>query len=165
MNFLQVAKEIEQQGCDHYNSLADNEPTRELAGIFLFLAKEEIRHFQIFDAMEKEAALPQVEQTAVVAMAKKTFQALSAQFKAAGGSPANYDEVYEKALQFENKSIEFYTKAIDEHRFTGEAEQQVLLDIIRQETIHAKLITALMEFLRHPGEWLENAEFFHSDDF
>jgi rubrerythrin len=165
MNFLQVAKEIEQQGCDHYNALADNESTREFAGIFRFLAAEEIRHFQIFDAMDKKTALPPVETTDVVAYAKKIFQSLSEQFKASGGSSANYEEVYEKALQFENKSIEFYTRAIDENLFTGEADQQILLDIIRQENIHAKLISGLMEFLRHPGEWLENAEFFHSEEF
>ncbi len=165
MNFLLVAKEIEQQGCNHYNALADNESTRELAGIFRFLAAEEIRHFQIFDAMEKKTALPTIETTDVVAYAKKTFQSLSQQFKNSEGSFTDYEEVYEKALQFENKSIELYTNALDQNLFKGEVEQQVLLDIIRQETIHAKLLKSLMEFLRHPGEWLENAEFFHTEEF
>ena len=46
-----------------------------------------------------------------------------------------------------------------------EPQRTVLKNIIHQEKGHALLISSLMEFNRAPGEWLENAEWYHIDEF
>ncbi|MBN1578855.1 MAG: ferritin family protein [Chitinispirillaceae bacterium] len=165
MIFLNFAKEVERKGFEHYTKLADATPVREIAGIFLFLAREEKRHLEIFEAWDKGAAIPSIEDFGISKHAVKAFQILSEHFKTAGTPAINHDDAYEKALEFENKSIRFYTEALNGNAVSDESQKTILESIIDQEKTHARLITSLMEFQRHPGEWLENAEFRHPDDY
>lgn len=165
MDVLGLAKEIEQQGYEHYMNLADSTPVREISGIFKLLAREEKNHFEIFAAIEKNSVVPPAEDSEIVEHAEKVFQSLSDHFKTAGVPAFDHDDAFEKALQFENKSIRFYSEIISGKEFTDESNKAVLLYIIAQERMHARLISSLMEFFRHPGEWLENAEWRHIDDY
>ena len=165
MIFLSFAKEIERKGFEHYTRLADATRVREIAGLFRYLAREEKRHLEIFESWEKKSALPPVENSGISKHAAKAFEILSEQFKTAGVPAINHDDAYEKALEFENKSIRFYTEALSGNEVSDESQRAVLESIIDQEKTHARLITSLMEFQRHPGEWLENAEWHHSDEY
>ena len=165
MNFLHLAQEIELQGFNHYNKLADATPVKEISGIFRFLAREEKRHLEIFEALDRNADIPAVEDTGISEYAAKAFEDLSGHFKTAGVPALSHNDAYEKALGFEDKSIRFYTDALNGNDLSDESQRTVLESIIEQEKKHARLITSLMEFQRHPGEWLENAEWRHIDAY
>jgi len=139
MNIFTIAKDIEQQGFEHY--------------------------LEIFTAIEKKSVVPPVGNSPLAEQAKKAFQSISEHFKTAGIPAIDHDDAFEKALEFENKSIQFYTEMQSGKEFADESNKSVLLYIISQEQMHARLITSLMEFFRHPGEWLENAEWNHLDDY
>lgn len=163
MNFLHFAKTMELQSSKQYRELADKTQQREIAGIFNFLANEEEKHFKLFDAWEKIENPPPSEDSGISEYAKKIFHALSDHFKTAGVPAIDYDDVYVKALGFENESIQFYKDALNGEDVTDKAQRALLEHIIDEEEKHAWLIAALMEFQRHPGEWLENAEWRHSE--
>jgi rubrerythrin len=165
MNTIGLAKEIEQQGYEHYLKLAEATPVREISGIFQLLAREELRHLEIFSAIEKERPFPPVEDSETAGHAKKVFESMADHFKTAGVPAFNHDDALEKALQFEQKSITFYSELLEGNESAGAPDREVLNTIIAQERIHARLITSLMDFFRHPGEWLENAEWRHADEF
>jgi len=73
----------------------------------------------------------------------------------------------EKALALEKQSIALYEEQLP---LLGEgpdtaSQRSVLNSILAQEKGHADLIVSLMELNRYPGEWLENAEFYHIDEY
>ena len=55
MDAWELAKSIEKEGKEYYLKLAKESPEPSLAGVFNFLAKEEQRHYDIFDAMQRKA--------------------------------------------------------------------------------------------------------------
>ena len=163
MDVFDFAKDIETQGKTLYADLAEKIPVRELSAIFLYLAKQEQRHFDFFDSVQKKGPVLPISTDTVLGQAKEVFAKLSENFKASHFlPPTNYEQAYEMALLFENSSIAHYEKALPE--ISSEHQSSMKL-IIGQERAHARFLASLMEFNRHPGEWLENAEFFHSDDY
>lgn len=167
MNFLSYAKEIELAGAELYSGLAQKAGVIEVSSIFQFLAREEKRHYEIFDAWQQNSVLPAVEETNLLRYAKESFQKLTEHFKMLGVSVINRDEAYEKALDFEKNSINLYSEALEKIKknLDNEKQRNILKLIIEQERSHEKLIVSLMEFQRHPGEWLENAEWYHLDEY
>jgi rubrerythrin len=165
MNFLRFAKTMELQSLKQYRELAEGTQSREIAGIFNFLAEEEEKHFNIFDAWERMDNLPTDEDSGISEYAKKVFQTLADRFRTTGVSAIDRDDAYVKALGFESESIQFYTDTLNGKEITDETQRTILKNIIDQEKRHAWLITSLMEFQRHPGEWLENAEWNHSEAY
>jgi rubrerythrin len=163
MNAIEFAKEIEQEGIAHYRSLAGRTQIKELNSIFNFLADEEQRHYEIFNSWEENPDIPPLEKSGVLTHAKETFAAMTEQFKSFGAPVVHRTEAYEKALAFENKSIELYTAALD--TLGEEGQKSVLTSIIEQEKSHARLMQSLIDFQRHPGQWLEDAEWYHLDEF
>ncbi|HMD67895.1 MAG TPA: ferritin family protein [Chitinivibrionales bacterium] len=163
MNMLDLAIEIETEGMKFYAKLAEQTPNREISGIFHFFLMEEKRHHDIFDAWEKNIVAPPLENIHLAAKAGKVFRSLSEGFDRAGVPAIDHEDAYKKALTLEKKSISFYEdmqKDVDD-----EEQKMVLALIIQQERTHATIINQLMEFQRHPNEWLENAEWNHYEDY
>lgn len=165
MDFLKTAIAIEDQGFEFYRNLARTTPIRELAGIFSFLAEEELRHGKIFESFGSSAEIPVTDAATQSQPDNSVFAALSQQFET-GGIPANdYTDLFNKALTMENESITLYTKALNENGSLDERSCEILEKIISEETRHAHLISILLDILRHPGEWLENAEWRHAETY
>lgn len=164
MDFLEFAKQIEKQGMEQYTLMARTLEVKGLNGIFAYMAEQEKRHYELFDSWQrKEPARPGLPEETVLGKAKDAFEKLAEHFIAANFvAPSNYEQAYKQALQFENNSIELYAKALSK---LDEGQQSVLASILKEEKAHARFITELMEFLRHPGEWLENAEWHHLEEF
>lgn len=164
MGFLDFAKEIETQGAEQYSNLAAAMPVRELSAIFKFMAEEEKRHYDLFDSWQRKAKTPSLPDGAILGKAKDAFASLADHFMVNHYfPPINYEQAYDKALLLENKSIALYEEALP--KVQDPENQSVLKMIIDQEHAHARFITALMEFLRHPGQWLENAEWHHLEEY
>jgi rubrerythrin len=164
MDFLELAKQIEKQGMEQYSLMAKTLEVKGLNGIFAYMGEQEKRHYELFDSWQrKEPARPGLPEETVLGKAKEAFENLAKHFIPANFvAPGNYEQAYKQALQFENNSIDLYTKALSK---VDDGQQPVLVSIIKEEMDHARFITDLMEFLRHPGEWLENAEWHHSEEY
>jgi rubrerythrin len=163
MNILDQAMSIETEGIQFYTELSQKTEAREIAGIFGFFAREEKRHYEIFDAWKKNIKAPDIDDANVLGKAGEIFRTLSAQFTTAGVPAIDHDEAYKKALRLEEKSIAYYNDISG--RLANEEQRLMLKLIIHQEQTHVKLINQLMEFQRHPNEWLENAEWNHQDEY
>jgi rubrerythrin len=163
MEYIDMAMEVEKQGIDHYSHLADNCQVRELKGIFEFFMREEQRHYEIFDALQKNEKLPDVAHTDVKKRAREVFQQLTADIKSLGVPAIDHGDAYQKALTLEKNSISVYQNMLQEIEDEGFKKQ--LKFIIEQERFHLLFVQSLMELQRHPYEWLENAEWRHSVDY
>jgi rubrerythrin len=166
MDFLDFAKEIETQGIERYSLLAKTMQVKGLSGIFTYMADQEKLHFELFDSWQRnrQGGTPELPVETVLGKAKDVFEHLAGHFLPGNFvAPSNYEQAYMQALEFENKSLALYEETLP--KIDDENQLSMLKLIIDQEKAHARYITVLMEFLRHPGEWLENAEWLHLEDF
>ena len=167
MDFLDFAKEIETRGIEQYNLLAQTMQLRELCSVFEFMADQERRHYEVFDSWQRNGAAanaPEIPVETVLGRAGDAFELISGHFIPDKFiPPINYGQAYEQALEFENRSIALYEETLP--RIGDGTWKSVLKLIVEQEKAHAQFITDLMDFLRHPGEWLENAEWRHQEEY
>ncbi|MGA2506436.1 MAG: ferritin family protein [Chitinispirillaceae bacterium] len=164
MDFLNFAKEIETQGMELYSVLAHKTEIRELKGIFAFMAAQEKSHYELFDAWQKKGEAPTLPRETVVSRAKDVFKQIADHFSDQKFlPPINYEQAYDQALLFEKKSVALYEESLP--KVTDIGKQVMLKLIIDQEKAHESFISSLMEFQHHPGEWLENAEWRHMDEY
>jgi len=72
-------------------------------------------------------------------------------------------KLYEKAQDIEKKSEDFYRQK------AGEVEQQyqreIFLALAEEEKKHYFLLENIIQFVSRPQTWLENAEFYHLDEY
>jgi rubrerythrin len=166
MDLLGIAKGLETSAVLFYQDLAKSSKVGEFSSIFNDLAREEQKHFEIFEKWQKNERLPELENSVPVATDSATiFEYLSEQFKAGTGEFASQSQIFKKAIEMEEKSIAYYRQLIESSDSTISANRPLVERIIAQEENHIRVITAITEFLRHPGEWLENAEFSHRDEY
>jgi|WetSurMetagenome_2_1015567.scaffolds.fasta_scaffold00368_20 rubrerythrin len=162
MNMFEFAMEIETEGMKFYAGLVERTPNREAAGILGLLLLEEKRHFEIFEAWKKNIAAPPLERAGVTVKAREAFARLAQGFDRPGIPAIDHGDALVKALSLEKNSISLYGDMLSSVK---NEEQKVVLDlIIGQERAHAAVIGQLMEFQRHPHEWLENAEWNHLNE-
>ncbi|MDD5672913.1 MAG: ferritin family protein [Chitinivibrionales bacterium] len=162
MNILENSMEIEREGKEYYLSLAARTPLPEIAGIFNFLAGEEQKHFDQFSALSKKVRPDPLPDSSALEVAQEVFSKMTASFSVKEPLE-DYVSAYQKAKGFEQKSIEYYQQALAQKL---ESDQQAVFTfILKQEQVHLQLMTNMIEFVRRPKEWLENAEWNHLDEY
>jgi rubrerythrin len=71
-------------------------------------------------------------------------------------------ELYKKALEIEQQSRDFYLEKADE---VAEAQKEIFLELADEEKKHFFLIENIIDFVSRPERWLENAEFYHLEEY
>ena len=96
--------------------------------------------------------------------AKNVFQELS-ESKASFDFSTPQVDLYKKAQETEQKSRDFYLKQAEEAASPGMKE--TLLAIAHEEKLHYDMLETMIELVSRPqpGNWLENAEWYHSDEY
>jgi rubrerythrin len=166
MDLLRIAKDLENKAVSFYQDLANSTKIGEFNGIFKDLAREEQKHFEIFDNWQKNKRLPDLENIVPwVTDSRAIFESLSEQFKGSSGEFLSRSQIFTMAIDLERKSIDFYRRLMELPDTEYSAHRAMVERIMVQEENHIRVITSLAEFLRHPGEWLENAEFNHREEY
>jgi rubrerythrin len=70
---------------------------------------------------------------------------------------------YNKAIEIEKKSEDFYTEKANE--VDNPQVKDILLRIAADEKKHQFLLQNTIDFISRPQSWLENAEFYHLDEY
>ena len=146
---------------DHYQGLARNVKSKQLAGIFKLLAEEEVKHYNLFDAYQSSQTGPDTgENEDIISSAKALFKSISKETK----FPDNdYEAAYQKALMLEKNSITFYKNALKDTN--DKAVKDIINVIIEEEAKHYKIVFSIIEYVKRPKEWLENAEFNQLEEY
>ncbi len=155
MNLYEAAKQMEKEGEDQYRQLAATAQDKGLQRIFTVLADNEVKHYQVIEEMEKKATRP-FEVDLMVEDVKAVFRGMqerASQFS----SDTPQELVYAKALDGEKKAVAFYTELLAQAQ--TDAEKAAIEGIIKEEKQHAVLLENMIDFIRAPKMWLENAEF------
>ncbi|HUS72558.1 MAG TPA: ferritin family protein [Sedimentisphaerales bacterium] len=160
MNIFEYAMQMEKDGEEYYRQLARQTANKGLQTILTMLADEEVKHYNTIKRMQ--TAEPHMEETTILTHAKNVF----VQIKESGESfdfDIQQTELYRKARDIEKESRDFYTEKANE--VTEEYQKEIFLRLADEESKHYFLLENIIEFVSRPEEWLENAEFFHLEEY
>jgi rubrerythrin len=163
MDLYEFAMAIEKEGADYYRKLAGEAIDQEVGSIFHFLAREEESHYEILNAWYRETDVPPLTDMNILKESHAVFKRLSNHFETYGVPATHYYNAYEKALKFEEKSVALYESILT--KLDKKDQKGIVNKILDQEKSHVQFLQNMLEFLRHPGEWLENAEWFHQEAY
>jgi rubrerythrin len=162
----QLAKDVELQGKALYESLAESTLVKGLSDVFSLLAREEQRHYIIFEKLGKNMPVEFGVSELASFDIPGIFRTVAAEMQHGDEALKALDDAEtgcRKALLLENNSIEAYRK-MQVDSLNG-MQKNALSLIIGEEKHHVTIIENLIEFIHRPKEWLENAEVNHHTEF
>ena len=160
MGIFEYAMQMEKDGEDFYRGLAEKVSNKGVKVILTMLADEEAKHYKLLSkAQSEEMGLPE---TTILADAKNIFE----QMKESGEKfdvGVGQEELYREAQEIEEKSRDFYlekSEQVEEGYHKG-----LFLKLADEEKKHYLLLDNITEFVSRPSEWLEDAEFYHLEEY
>lgn len=161
MNAYEYAMEMEKEGELFYRELAKQATEEGLRQIFLSLAEEEVKHYEMFRKLASHESSVTIPKMNVAKDAKAIFSKMKESGKklSFGDDQVAY---YQKAMETEDKAYDLYIQKANE--MTDPKHKEIFLKIAEEEKKHKVLLENLVEFVSSPNEWLENAEFHKIDE-
>jgi rubrerythrin len=160
MNIFDFAMEKEKFSEDYYRQLSVKADNKGLKTVFNMLADEEAKHRKIVSDMKKDKTADLAE-TTVLSDAKSVFAKMRESAQSFNFNISQTD-LYKKALKIEEQSRDFYLEKADE---VAESQKEIFLKLADEEKKHYFLLENIIEFVSRPQTWLENAEFYHLEEY
>ncbi|MDE2216360.1 MAG: ferritin family protein [Planctomycetota bacterium] len=161
MDIYKYAMQMEKDGESYYRELTGKIGNRGLKRILTMLADAEVIHYNILLKMKKNEKIGMTD-TPILADVKNIFIKMKEE-KEITGINISQVELYKKAQQIEEKSQNFY---LDK---AGEVEdllqKEIFLKIAEEEKKHFFILESVIDFVSRPQRWLENAEWYHLDEY
>jgi rubrerythrin len=161
MDIFDFAMEKEKLSENYYRQLSEKTESKGLKKIFDMLAGEEARHYDIVSKMKEDAPV-EVAQTGVLSDARAVFSKMRE-----AAEKFSFDisqiELYRKARDIESESRDFYLAKAEE--VAQEKQKELFLRLAEEEKKHYFLLENIIEFVSRPERWLENAEFYHLEEY
>lgn len=160
MNIFEYAMRMEKDGEDYYRQLTQQTTNKGLKTILTMLADEEVKHYNAIERMK--IGKPQMAETTILNDARNVFvQIKKSNEKFDFG--ISQTTLYEKAQDIEKKSQDFYLEKANEVK--EECQKGLFLKLAEEEKKHYFLLDNIIEFVSRPEHWLENAEFYHLEEY
>lgn len=160
MGIFEYAMQMEKDGENFYRGLAEKVSNKGVKTILTMLADEEVKHYEILSkAQSEEEKLPE---TTILDDAKNVFMQMkeeAEEFDVGVGQA----ELYREAQEIEKKSRDFYlekSEQVEQGR-----HKELFLKVADEEKKHCFLLDNIIEFVSRPGHWLEDAEFYHLEEY
>ena len=161
MNAFEYAMKMELDGKKYYEEQAAALGESALRKIYEELAVDEQRHYETFKAMYDgtDADINAAFQSNVLSTAKNIFQALKDNKNKIKDLPTGVKEAWEKARAIEDKAEKYYREQADKAK--DEIEKAMWLKIAGEEHNHWVALDNVIQFINHPNQWIEDAEWSH----
>ena len=160
MNIFDFAMEKEKFSENYYRQLAEKTDSIGLRNILTMLADEEATHYRIVSNM-KEDITPDLAETTVLSDTKNVFEKMRESAQSFNFN-ISQTELYRKALKIEKQSQDFYLEKANDAK---KAHKEIFLKLADEEKKHYFLLENIIEFVSRPQTWLENAEFYHLEEY
>jgi rubrerythrin len=161
MNVYDYAMQLEKDGENYYREGARRSAHKGLATIMTMLADAEVIHYDIFKRMkeQKPGALPD---TTILTDVKNIFVTMREEGGLQGIGTSEMD-LYKKAQDIEKMTENFYLERA--RQVEDPTEQEAFRQVAREENRHFFILQQIIDFVARPSEWLENAEWYHLDEY
>lgn len=169
MDIYTFAMQMEKNGEDYYRELEQKCKNKGMKKVFAMLAEEEEKHYQIIKQIREKTILPEVAESEVLTDVKNIFQQMKEdKLNFEQGFYVDTTEetnAYRKARDIEETSRNFYLEKAEEE--TDKQSVLLLRMLAREEDKHYRIMDNIVEFVSRPepGNWLEDAEWHHLDNY
>ena len=161
MKDLRSVIEMEKEAERRYRELAEKSDNSWLKSIMVLLAEEEARHHNYYRGLE-EGVRSGMKDSELVSAVKQVFLKIR-ETKDVSGIGVSEIDLYRRALEAEKEHTKFYLNKAEEVK--TEAERQMFLQVAAEERRHAGVLQNVVDFVSRPQEWLEDAEWYHLEDY
>jgi rubrerythrin len=160
MDIFAYALQMEKDGESFYREIASKTNNKGLQTILTMLADEEVKHYRAIENMRQDKY--QMTETTVLDNARNIFVEMKdaeEEFE----PEQEQTKSYEKAQEIEKKSQQFYQEKAGQ---TDKGDQKKLFErLAEEEQKHYLLLENIIEFVSRPKLWLENAEWYHLEEY
>jgi rubrerythrin len=163
MDVYEYAMQLEKDGESYYRDGAAGSTSKGFKHILTMLAEAEVKHFHIFKKMKEKKPF-HVGETTILRDVKNVFVKMREE-GGAEGLADNEIDLYKGAQEIERKTEAFYLETAE--KVPDPAQKDAFLLIAKEESKHYRILETIIEFVSRPvpGHWLENAEFYHLEDY
>lgn len=161
MNIYDYAMQMEKDGENYYRDSAQKINNAGLKRILGILADAEVKHYDILQQMKKNEKV-QMPDTEILSNVKNIFIKMKEENDTIGVN-ISQKELYEKAQEIEKKSQIFYLEKADE--VNNPPQKEIFLKIADEEKKHYFILENILDFISRPQNWLENAEWYHLEEY
>ena len=161
MNIYDYAMQMEKDGENYYRDSAQEINNVGIKKILNILADAEVKHYDILQKMEKNEKV-QMPDTEILSNVKNIFVKMKEE-KDTFGVNISQIELYKKAQEIEKKSQTFYLEKADE--VNNQSQRDIFLKIADEEKKHYFILENILNFVSRPQNWLENAEWYHLEEY
>jgi rubrerythrin len=161
MSPYDYAMQMEKDGESYYRDGAARSANKGLRNILTMLADAEAKHYNIFKQMKEDVPVA-IEDTTILNDVKNIFVAMREE-AALQGVGVSEIELYTRAQEIEKKTEDFYLEQAGKVEDAGQKES--FFRVAKEEGKHYFILEQIIEFVSRPDHWLENAEFYHLDEY
>ncbi len=159
-NIYEYAIRLETEGEEFYRRAAGKTMHKGIRNILTMLADGKARHRTVFEHMKRREPWAVVD-ARLLPSARMVFEGIE-------GDPFEHIEVseietYGAAQAMEERSIAFFLEKARE--MEGKPQAVAFRKVADEEQRHYFLLSNLIDFVSRPQTWLENAEWYHLDDY
>lgn len=162
MNVFDFAMKMEVDGKKFYEKLADESGDTGLRTIFLRLAADEQKHYEIFESLKQDAGAT-MQDTTVLEDSQNIFAQIMGERDEVLASVEGDLEGYRYAMKLEADSARLYEDAA--RREKNEQVKSLLERIAGEEQKHFNIVENIFNFFNAPNEYLAWREFSNLDEF
>lgn len=160
MDIFDYALQMEKDGESFYREIAQKTSNEGLQKILTMLADEEVKHYQVIERMKQDKY--QMTETTVLDDARNIFIEMKEQGERFEPRQEQA-ELYTRAQEIEKKSQQFYQ---EKARQADKDDQKKLFErLAKEEEKHYFLLENIIAFVSRPKQWLENAEWYHLEEY
>jgi rubrerythrin len=144
-----------------YLQLKKDSENKGLSKIFNMLAGEEAKHIDVIKKMKKHS----VKTISKINVVVKSLNIFKKMHKGADDLENEQSQlkVYKKAQEIEKQSMEFYQKRAKLSKDLNQKE--IFAKLAGEEKKHYFLLEQIIDFVNRPSQWLENAEWYHFEEY
>lgn len=162
MNVFDYAMKMEVDGKAFYEKLSRESTLTGLKTIFLRLAQDEQKHYEIFLALKNQTQVAAMEDSTALEDSQNVFDGLVGEKETFGAVKGDL-EGYRYAMKIEADSFRLYEDAAKRER--NEDVKSLLLKIAEEEHKHFTIVENIYNFVNAPKQYLAWREFSNLDEF
>ena len=160
MGIFEYAMQMEKDGENFYRGLAEKVSNKGVKTILTMLADEEVKHYKLLSEVQSEEA--KLSEATILADAKNVFEQMK-EAREEFDVDVGQGELYRQAQEIEAKSRDFYLAKSEE--VEQGSHKELFLKLAEEEKKHFFLLDNMIEFVSNPEHWLEDAEFYHLEEY
>lgn len=161
MNIFDYALSLKREKELFYRELSRTAGSQGVRELFELLAEEEAVHGRAIAEMAKNI-LPQLPESTMLSEAGAVIKGMEERQEQPGFHNEQL-QLYDRALKYEEQAKELFLHKAAEVQ--DSCQREMLRRISDAESTHKMVIETIINFVSKPERWLENAEWYHLEEY